>query len=644
MSATPTDGSAGTSADSPSGGPVIGIDLGTTNSEVAVARDGRVEVLEIEPGTKLLPSYVGMSDDGALLIGQSARNQYALYPERTVRSVKRRMGEAVELELGAKRFSPQAISAMLLRRLKEVAETHLGEPVERAVITVPAFFSDAQRQATREAGELAGLDVARIVNEPTAAALAYRAAERERERILVYDLGGGTFDVSVVNVHEGIVEVLASHGDNHLGGDDFDARIVAHCLAHLRERHGVDASTSPQALSRITRAAEAAKIALSAEPFARIDEEYLLEHDGAPLNLSLELARADYEAMIEGFVDATLEAVHTALEGASLTVADLDEVLLVGGATRTPLIARRLEAVLGLAPRMDVDPELCVAAGAAMQGAMIGGQTGATVLVDVTPYTFGTSALGELDGRPYPYKFIPLIRKNTPIPVARSEVFYTFHDDQTAVEVGVFQGEDEDALNNVEIGKFLIEGLREVPSGNPITSTFTLDLDGILHVSAREKETGLEKSITIAGAVARPGAEEIADVRRRIDALFAPGGTPGAGTPSGSATGSSPDGSATGSMGGAADGAANGTKTVPGGAVSAGTGLASDGRIGTSQRERARTLLERAERLLGDASPEDREDLVDAMETVRDALAADDPSALEPGLATLDDLVFYLDT
>jgi len=616
----------------PADGPVIGIDLGTTNSEVAVARDGLIEVLEIEPGTQLLPSYVGIGDDGALLIGQSAKNQYALYPDRTIRSVKRRMGEDVELELGARRFSPQAVSAMLLRRLKDVAEAHLDVPVKRAVITVPAFFSDAQRQATREAGELAGLDVARIVNEPTAAALAYRAAEREHERILVYDLGGGTFDVSVVNVHEGIVEVLASHGDNQLGGDDFDACIVTHCLEHLRERHGVDAGASPQALSRITRAAEAAKITLSSQPFVRIDEEYLLEHDGAPLNLSLELARDDYEAMIEGFVDTTLEAVHTALEGAKLTVADLDEVLLVGGATRTPLISRRLETVLRLAPRMDVDPELCVAAGAAMQGAMISGQSGATVLVDVTPYTFGTNALGELDGRPYPFKFIPVIRKNTPIPVAKSEAFYTFHDDQTVVEIGVYQGEDEDALNNVEIGKFLIEGLRKVPSGNPITSTFTLDLDGILHVTAREKETGLEKSITIAGAVARPGADEIADVRKHIDALFAPGGTP---TPA--APGSAVDrhGDARGAM-------SEGVTDDAGGDTASGTSPA--GRVDTREREAARARLERAEQLLENASPEDREDLVDAMETVRDALAADDPAALGPGVSTLGDLVFYLDT
>jgi len=593
---------------------IIGIDLGTTNSEVAVARDGRIEVLDVSPGTQLLPSYVGMSDDGALLVGESARNQYALYPERTIRSVKRRMGEDVQLEFGEARHTPQEVSAMLLRRLKDVASAHLGVPAERAVITVPAFFSDAQRQATRQAGELAGLEVVRIINEPTAAALAYRSDERPDARLLVYDLGGGTFDVSVVNAHEGVVEVLASHGDNHLGGDDFDARIVEHCVAHLKERHDVDATTEPRAMSRIVRAAEAAKIRLSTEPYADIEEEYLLDKDGAPVNLRLELARADYEAMIEGFVDRTLDAVHVALSGAKVVASDIDEVLLVGGATRTPLIARRLEETLGIAPRLDVDPELCVAAGAAMQGAMIAGRTDVTVLVDVTPYTFGTAALGELDGRFHPFKFVPLIRKNTPVPCSRTEVFYTAYDDQEAVEVGVYQGEEPDALENVEIGKFLIEGLRKAPSGSPITSTFRLDLDGILHVTTREKGTGLEKGITIAGAMGRTGGTEHDAAKARIDALFEGAGD--AGTEGGTATdASAPDGT-----------------------------LAGAAAVEQRADAQARALLERAERLLADASAEDREDLVDAMESVRDALAASDRDALGSAVTALGDLVFYLDS
>ena len=378
---------------------IIGIDLGTTNSEVAVVRDGRPEILAID-GAKLLPSVVGLGDDGNLLVGQAARNQYSLYPERTIRSVKRRMGEDVHLSLGEQSYRPQEISALILKRLKQAAEQHLGESVGKAVITVPAYFSDAQRQATRDAGELAGLEVVRIINEPTAAALAYEADHQGSRTILVYDLGGGTFDVSVVRMTADITEVLASHGNNQLGGDDFDARLVEHVLTHLKTEHGIASLEDRSALARIQRACEAAKITLSDSPFARIEEEYLLEHQGQPLNLSLEISRSDYEDLIKSYIDETLEAVHTALKGAGLAVADLDEVLLVGGSTRTPLIQERLEQILGMQPRAEVDPDLCVAAGAAIQAAVISGQTVASVLVDVTPYTFGTSAFGARTSRP----------------------------------------------------------------------------------------------------------------------------------------------------------------------------------------------------------------------------------------------------
>src|ERR687896_656743 len=298
---------------------IVGIDLGTTNSEIAVVREGQVEVLAIEPGTKLLPSVVGLADDGSLLVGRSAANQYVLYPER-------------------------------------------------------------------------------IINEPTAAALAYEAGHPEQKQILVYDLGGGTFDVSIVRMEQGVVEVLASHGNNQLGGDDFDQKIVTHVLEHIKTQHGVDATASRQAMARITRAAEAAKITLSDHPFARLEEEYLLDHQGAPIHLSLEIARSDYEAMIEAYIDETLEAVHIALSGAGLTVSQLDEVLLVGGATRTPVIQRRLGKELHLPPHSEVEPELCVASGAAIQAAVIAGTQVSRVLVDITPYAFGTSAISELNG------------------------------------------------------------------------------------------------------------------------------------------------------------------------------------------------------------------------------------------------------
>ena len=572
---------------------IIGIDLGTTNSEVAVVRDGRTHIIEVD-GSKILPSVVGLADDGALLVGQAARNQYGLYPERTVRSVKRRMGEDIRLPMGDQAYTPQEISALILRRLKKAAEDHLGQPVSKAVITVPAYFSDAQRQATRDAGGLADLEVVRIINEPTAAALAYEADHKEAKNLLVYDLGGGTFDVSVVRLAQNVTEVLASHGNNHLGGDDFDAKLVDRVTAHLKKEQGVDPSDHRSAMARIVRACETAKIALSDAPYARIEEEYLMEQGGKPVHLSLELERLDYEEMISAYLDETLEATHIALKGAGLAVTDIDEILLVGGATRTPALQQRLERELGLQPRGEVDPELCVAAGAAIQAAVIGGQQVAGVLVDVTPYTFGTSAWADLHGEPYPYTFIPLIRKNTPIPVTKSDAFETIRDGQPAIEVHVYQGEDPDALNNTEIGSFRIEGLSNVPAGNVIITTFSLDLNGILHVTSREKRTGLEKHITIDNATARFEEQELDAARERLSAL-----------------------------------------------------IEGEEKEETSEQRdsaQARNLIEKAERLMEAANAEDRDDLVDLIERVQDALAQGDAEQLERGVAELSDLVYYLES
>jgi molecular chaperone DnaK (HSP70) len=580
---------------------IIGIDLGTTNSEVAVVREDRVEVLEIETGTRLLPSVVGLDDTGQLLVGQPARNQAALYPDRTVRSVKRHMGSEDTLVLGDQNYSPQEISAMILRRLKTVAENHLGETVSQAVITVPAYFSDAQRQATREAGEIAGLEVARIINEPTAAALAYEAGAATARQLLVYDLGGGTFDVSVVAMESDVVEVRASHGNNHLGGDDFDAKIVEHLVSHLQQEHAVDARESTAAMARLQRAAEDAKIALSNQPYVTIEEEYLLEKDGRPVNLSLELSREDYEAMIEPYVDETLDAMHTALSDAGLTSSDLEEVVLVGGTTRTPLVTRRLEDELGIVPRSEIDPDLCVAAGAASQAAVIGGAPARTVLVDITPYTFGTSALGMLNGQPYTFCFVPIIRKNTPIPVTKSEVFYTTYDGQEAVDVQVYQGEDPDALNNTQIGRFRIEGLQEAAAGDPIVMTCALDLDGILSVTAREKDTGLEKSIRIDKALADLESQDIESARQRIGRL------------------------------------------VEGEVITADDSGAASTDISAQYRKQAQELITKAEQLMENANAEDREDLVDGVERINEALAAADTSVLESEIEQLSELIYYLE-
>src|SRR3954468_5939637 len=499
---------------------IVGIDLGTTNSEIALYHDGRPDVLSDEQGRLILPSVVGLSETGELLVGEAARNQFLLYPERTIRSIKRRMGSDERVRLGERDYTPQEISAIILSRLKEIAERRLGRPVRKAVITVTAYFSDAQRQATREAGEIAGLEVARIINEPTAAALVYEAAQHQGKRILVYDLGGGTFDVSVVRIEAGVVEVISSHGNNHLGGDDFDHKLVEHVLEHLKLKHGVDVSGQPRAMARILRSAETAKKQLSDHPYARIAEEYLAETDGMAVNLDLEVSRDDYEDMIMPFIEETLGAVHIALESAGLISSQIDEILLVGGATWTPLIRRRLMEAFAKDPRGEVDPDLCVAMGAAIQGAAMAGTEVSAVLVDVTPYTFGTSVLGELNGGLYPYRYFPIIPKNTPIPVRRSEVFYTVVDGQTEVEVKIYQGENIDALENIKIGEFHVDGLSKAPAGNPVILDLVLDRDGILQVSAREKKTGLERRITIDKAMSRYNRAQLEEARQRIGGLF----------------------------------------------------------------------------------------------------------------------------
>ena len=454
-------------------------------------RDGRPEVLADERGRNILPSVVGVGETGELLVGEDARNQFVLYPERTIRSIKRRMGSNDKVSLAGSEYTPQEISAMILKRLKDIAEQSLGRPVHKAVITVPAYFSDTQRQATREAGEIAGLEVVRIVNEPTAAALVYEAAQHQGKRILVYDLGGGTFDASIVRIEAGVVEVISSHGNNnHLGGDDFDHKIVEHILDQLKIKQGVDVSDQPKAMARILRSAEAAKKHLSDHPFARIEEEYLAETEGKPIHLALELSREEYEEMIAPFIEETLSAVHVALELASLTSSQIDEILLVGGATRTPLVRKHLLEAFAREARGEVDPDLCVALGAAIQGGAIAGAEVSAVLVDVTPYTFGTSALGELNGELYPYLYVPIIPKNTAIPVRKSEVFFTVVEDQKTVEVRVFQGENADALENIQLGEFRVEGLSEAPAGNPIIIDLTLTATASCMFRPRRKTPG----------------------------------------------------------------------------------------------------------------------------------------------------------
>jgi len=580
---------------------IVGIDLGTTNSEVAVIKEGQPVVIGDAASNRILPSFVGIANDGAILVGEAARNQYTVFPERTIKSIKRKMGADEVVSMAGAEYRPQEISAMILKRLKEIAAADLGRPVNKAVITVPAYFNDAQRQATREAGEIAGLEVVRMINEPTAAALSYETGHQERKRILVYDLGGGTFDVSIVEIQQGVVEVVASHGNNHLGGDDFDQKIVEFLCGALAEEHGIQVdklADAGQIKARLLRAATAAKITLSSRPFVKVEEEYLTSRDEVPVHLSVELSRSAYEEMIMPFIDETLDALHIALKDADLKVSDIEEILLVGGSTRTPLVSQMLGAEVGLEPRGEVDPDLCVATGAAIQAGMLAGEEVSAVLVDVTPYTFGTSVLGELDGMPYPFVYAPIIKRNTPIPVTRSEVFFTVVENQSQVDVEVYQGEERDAKKNILIGEFSIKGLSKAPAHSPIVMELSLDVNGVLQVTAIEKKTGLKKSITIENAMARMDQGDVDASRERVDALF-------------------------------------------------GEQVAEPAELSQPEGEskaviEAKALIEKAESLMEKATEEDREEIANLIEAIHDALESEDVEALTAPVDELSDIIYYL--
>ncbi|MGA3087384.1 MAG: Hsp70 family protein [Terriglobales bacterium] len=501
--------------------PIVGIDLGTTNSEVAAFSDGKVQVLNAGK-SKLLPSVVGLSPSGELLVGEAARNQLVLYPERTVRSIKRKMGSSETVSLGERQFAPQEISALILRELATWAGRQLQQTVEKAVITVPAYFSDAQRQATREAAQLAGLEAVRILNEPTAASLAY--GEGSRHNALVYDLGGGTFDVSIVALEGDITEVLASHGNNRLGGDDFNDLLAEHLLSTFQRNHGIDLRSEHHvARARLWWAAEDAKRRLSFEPETTVREEALVTVDGKPLHLELEITRERYESMIRPLLEQTFESVSKALADARKSPSDLDAILLVGGSTRTPLIAEMLRERTGITPREDIHPDLCVALGAGVLASRLGGHDVERVLVDVSPYSFGVSYLGERGGIVYPHCYKPILRRNSPLPITRTERFYTSHPYQEEVNICVYEGEDEDALRDILVGDFQVKGLTPVREQNEVLCRMSLDLDGILHVTAIEKRSGLSKHITIARALESKSQAEIAAARQRLEALYSVG-------------------------------------------------------------------------------------------------------------------------
>ncbi len=597
---------------------IVGIDLGTTNSEVAIVRDGQPYVFA-EDGDPILPSFVGLSEDGRLLIGKAARNQWVLAPERTIKSIKRKMGQDIKVKLGDQEYRPQEISAMILLALRDRAQRELGQPVNKAVITVPAYFNDAQRQATREAGELAGLDVVRILNEPTAASLTYDPSQQQLTRMLVYDLGGGTFDVSVVQSQEGVVEVLASHGDTQLGGDDFDDLLLEHVCTRFQEQHGVDLRANLVSKARVLRAVEAAKRHLSSHPFARIQEEFIGEKEGQALHLDVEITREEYEGLIRPLLDRTMECVRQALEDSELNPNQIDKVVLVGGSTRTPLVGQLLEERLGQPAHQEVNPDLIVAMGAAVQAAIVSGQDVGAVLVDITPHTLGIRCLDEFRGFDFPYRFAPIIHRNSPLPASRSEVFTTVYDRQPEVEIDVYQGESDDVRRNHNIGKFRIQGLAQVPAGNQIVVQLDLNLDGMLKVSARERATGLQKQITIENALAHYEEEERDAARSRLDELWSGYGEDGDGEEEGEG-----------------EGEVEGEPTeLP--------NLVPGPREGQREAVQARALLEKADRLLPKVAPEDRGEIEKVMERVRTALTDRQWDKVTTASNELADLLFYLE-
>lgn len=500
---------------------IIGIDLGTTNSEVAVVKDGKIEIVEID-GSRLVPSCVGLDADGKIIVGAAALNQYIFKPEQTIRSIKRKMGSQEKVRLGGNEFSPVEISAMILKKLKEGAEAFLGQPVKKAVITVPAQFSDSQRQATREAGEVAGLEVVRIINEPTAACLGYEDGKSHRRNLLAFDLGGGTFDVSVVRCEEQVVEVISSSGDNLLGGDDMDALLSDHVSRRIYDSRNVPAKLSGLSECRIRWAAEKAKRSLSDFPFARIIEENLILNNAeAAEAIDLEVSREEFNAMISPLIDKMLLGVHKALADAGMKAAEIDDVIMVGGATRIPEVQDAVERETGKRPRLNIHPDLAVAYGAGVMAARLMGTKQQRLLIDITPYTFGTAALGFVSGEYGPYVFYPIINAGLPLPVSKADVFFTTCDGQKTVIIEVYQGDDPDARNNILIGSFRIEGLDEKqPQGSEIVCHMSLDLDGILRVTATEKCTGLSKNISIENSLAKMSAGELEKSKNRIRDLL----------------------------------------------------------------------------------------------------------------------------
>ena len=472
---------------------IIGIDLGTTNSCVAIMEGGNVTIIPNSEGARTTPSVVNIKDNGEVVVGEIAKRQAVTNPTSTVSSIKTHMGSDYKVEIFGKKYTPQEISAKILQKLKKDAEAYLGEEVKEAVITVPAYFTDSQRQATKDAGTIAGLDVKRIINEPTAAALAYGLEKKKEEKVLVFDLGGGTFDVSVLEISDGVIEVISTAGNNHLGGDDFDNEVINWLVTEFKKETGIDLSNDKMAYQRLKDAAEKAKKELSTLMETSISLPFITMDATGPKHLEMKLTRAKFDDLTKHLVEATQGPTKTALKDANLDTKDIDEILLVGGSTRIPAVQEWVENFFGKKPNKGINPDEVVAAGAAIQGGVLMGDVKDVLLLDVTPLSLGIETAGGV--------FAKMIEKNTTIPVKKSQVYTTYADNQTAVTIKVFQGERARAIDNHGLGEFNLEGIPAAPRGIPkIEVTFDIDANGIVHVSAKDLGTGKENNITISGS------------------------------------------------------------------------------------------------------------------------------------------------